>query len=64
MYRLNYQSADDLELLAQTGKQDREALVILYDRYGRRVFVLAVRILNDPIGSEEVIQNVFMSVTS
>ena len=62
MYRLNYQGLTDLELLAQISKQDREALATLYDRYGRRVFALAVRILNDPVGSEEVTQDVFMSV--
>jgi RNA polymerase sigma-70 factor (ECF subfamily) len=59
---LNYQGLTDLELLAQISKQDREALATLYDRYGRRVFALAVRILNDPVGSEEVTQDVFMSV--
>ena len=62
VYRLNYQGLEDLELLAKIGDQDREALSILYDRYGRRVFALAVRILNDPVGSEEVTQDVFMSV--
>jgi RNA polymerase sigma-70 factor, ECF subfamily len=62
VYRLNYQGLTDLELLAQIGEQDREALASLYDRYGRRVFALAVRILNDPVGSEEVTQDVFMSV--
>jgi len=62
VYHLNYQGLTDLELLAQISKQDREALATLYDRYGRRVFALAVRILNDPVGSEEVTQDVFMSV--
>jgi RNA polymerase sigma-70 factor (ECF subfamily) len=62
VYRLNYQGLEDLELLTQIGNQDREALATLYDRYGRRVFALAVRILNDPVGSEEVTQDVFMSV--
>ena len=62
MYRLNYQGLTYLELLAQISKQDRDALATLYDRYGRRLFALAVRILNDPVGSEEVTQDVFMSV--
>ena len=62
VYRLNYQGLEDLELLAKIGDQDRDALSTLYDRYGRRVFALAVRILNDPVGSEEVTQDVFMSV--
>jgi len=60
--RLNYQGLEDLELLAKIGDRDREALAALYDRYGRRVFALAVRILSDPVGSEEVTQDVFMSV--
>jgi len=59
---LNYQGLEDLELLAKIGEQDRQALAALYDRYGRRVFALAVRMLNDPLGSEEVTQDVFMSV--
>ncbi len=62
VYRLNDEGLEDLELLAKIGGQDREALSTLYDRYGRRVFALAVRILNDPVGSEEVTQDVFMSV--
>jgi RNA polymerase sigma-70 factor, ECF subfamily len=60
--RLDYQGLEDLELLAKIGEQDREALAALYDRYGRRVFALSVRILNDPISAEEVAQDVFMSV--
>ena len=59
---MNYQGLEDLELLAKIGEQDREALATLYDRYGRRVFALAVRMLKDPIGSEEVTQDVFMSL--
>jgi len=62
VYRLNYQRLEDLELLAKISEQDRQALAALYDRYGRRVFALAVRMLNDPVGSEEVTQDVFMSV--
>jgi RNA polymerase sigma-70 factor (ECF subfamily) len=62
VYRLDYQGLEDLELLAKIGDQDRDALAALYDRYGRRVFALAVRILNDPVGAEEVTQDVFMSV--
>ena len=59
---MNYQGLEDLELLAKISEQDRQALAALYDRYGRRVFALAVRMLNDPVGAEEVTQDVFMSV--
>ena len=60
--RLDYQGLTDLELLEQIGNQDRDALATLYERYGRRVFALAVRILSDSVSSEEVTQDVFMSV--
>ncbi len=52
----------DLDLLALIGRSDRDALEVLYDRYARRVFSLAVRILNDPVTSEEITQDVFLSV--
>ncbi len=62
VYRLNYQGLTDLELLEQISNQDRDALETLYERYGRRVFSLAVRILSDSVSAEEVTQDVFMSV--
>jgi RNA polymerase sigma-70 factor (ECF subfamily) len=58
----NYQEISDLELLDCISSKDRDALAELYDRYGRRVFALAARILNDPNSSEEVTQDVFLSV--
>jgi RNA polymerase sigma-70 factor (ECF subfamily) len=62
VYRLNYQGLTDLELLEHISNQDRDALETLYERYGRRVFSLAVRILSDSVSAEEVTQDVFMSV--
>jgi RNA polymerase sigma-70 factor (ECF subfamily) len=59
---INYQELTDLDLLDHISEQDRDALAELYDRYGRRVFALAARILNDPNSSEEVTQDVFLSV--
>jgi RNA polymerase sigma-70 factor (ECF subfamily) len=58
----NYQELPDLDLLELISGRNRDALAELYDRYGRRVFALAVRILNDPVSSEEVTQDVFLSV--
>ena len=60
--QVNYQDLTDLELLSRIGASDRDALAALYDRYGRRVFALAARILNDPATSEEVAQDVFLSI--
>lgn len=60
--RLNYETLTDEALLALIAVSDRHALAALYDRYGRRVFALAVRMLGDPQSSEEVTQDVFLSV--
>lgn len=62
VYHLNYQGFTDLELLGQISNRDRDALATLYERYGRRVFALSVRILGDAVSAEEVTQDVFMSV--
>ena len=59
---MNYQGLTDLELLKHLSNQDRDALATLYERFGRRVFSLAVRILSDSVSAEEVTQDVFMSV--
>jgi len=60
--QVNYQERSDLELLALIGRSDKDALAALYERYGRRVFSLAVRILSDSVTSEEVTQDVFLSI--
>lgn len=60
--QVNYLEMSDLELLAFIGRSDRDALAALYDRYGRRVFSLAARILSDPVASEEITQDVFLSI--
>ena len=49
-------------VLIGIGNKDRDALATLYERYGRRVFALSVRILTDAVSAEEVTQDVFMSV--
>ena len=59
---MNYQGLKALELREQISNRDRDALETLYERYGRRVFALAVRILGDAVSAEEVTQDVFMSV--
>ncbi len=52
----------DEQLLALMGKGEGRAMAMLYDRYARLVFSLAVRILNDRAGAEEVVQEVFVKV--
>ena len=58
----NYSDMSDEILLSKIADSDRRAIEALYERYGRRVFALAARMLNDPQSSEEVTQDVFMSV--
>ncbi|MBI4306182.1 MAG: sigma-70 family RNA polymerase sigma factor [Chloroflexi bacterium] len=60
--RVNYDGLSDEALLALIASSDKNALAALYDRYGRRVFALAARMLGDAQSSEEVTQDVFLSV--
>ncbi len=52
----------DEQLLTLMEKGEGRAMAVLYDRYARLVFSLAVRVLNDRPGAEEVVQEVFVKV--
>jgi RNA polymerase sigma-70 factor (ECF subfamily) len=52
-------SLRDEELLALIAREDDQALGALYDRYGRTIFTLALRITGDRLTAEEVTQDVF-----
>lgn len=52
----------DEELLKQIAEGNEEALVTLYDRYGRLVYSLAYQVLQDHQLAEEVTQDVFTRV--
>ncbi|MFQ5539863.1 MAG: RNA polymerase sigma factor [Candidatus Binatia bacterium] len=53
---------DDTALLAQVVEGSEDALLTLHRRYVNLVFSLSIRILGDPMATEEVTQNVFMKV--
>lgn len=55
-------AADDVDLLLRLDGKNPDTLGALYDRYGRVVFTLASRILNDARESEEVTQDVFLAI--
>lgn len=55
----NLASLHDEALLELIIRRDGEALGILYDRYGRLVFAIALRITGDREIAEEVTQDVF-----
>lgn len=54
--------AEGAQLLVRIRAGDRSAVEDLYDRYGRRAFSLARRILTDDTLAEDVVQEVFLSV--
>ncbi|HEX5691750.1 MAG TPA: sigma-70 family RNA polymerase sigma factor [Roseiflexaceae bacterium] len=52
----------DAELLALVARREQRALAALYDRFGGRVFALALRLLGDRQAAEEVTQDVFLRI--
>lgn len=55
-------SPRDEEVLALVALRDEQALGMLYDRYGRLVYSVALRITGDRLSAEEVTQDVFQIV--
>ncbi len=55
-------SPSDEELMAWMQAKDSKGLDLLYSRYSRLVFGIALRILNDKSEAEEVVQEVFFGV--
>lgn len=51
---------ETLVRLAQQG--DRKAFRTLYERFHRKVFRTAVRLLGDPVRAEDVVQEVFVTI--
>src|SRR5436305_13052884 len=55
-------SPSDAELLARVGERDREAFEVLYGRYVRPVFGLALRRLHDRGHAEDAVQEAFTAI--
>ncbi len=55
-------SPSDAELLARVGERDREAFEVLYGRYVRSVFGLALRRLGDRGHAEDAVQEAFAAI--
>lgn len=53
-------TSSDAELAALLRGQPAAGIAALYDRYGRLVFSMALRIVNDRGAAEEITQDVFM----
>jgi RNA polymerase sigma-70 factor (ECF subfamily) len=52
----------DQELLLRIATQDEAALGILYDRYSRLIFSVALNVLRDVNQAEDVLQDVLLKV--
>lgn len=50
----------DAELVARLARGDEAALEPLYDRYGKLIYSLAMRVVRDTAAAEEVVQEVFV----
>ena len=57
-----FDDVSDAELLARVGGHDREAFEILYGRYVRPVFTLALRRLGDRGHAEDAVQEAFAAI--
>lgn len=53
------QELSDVDLIGRAAEGDARALEILYDRYSRVVFSFALRIVQDQLLAEELLQEVF-----
>jgi RNA polymerase sigma-70 factor (ECF subfamily) len=55
-------SHDDASLLAQVKRGDEYAMALLFDRYAKVVYSVALRVLRDPASAEDILQEIFMQV--
>lgn len=54
--------ADDASLLERVRRGEEDAMAILYDRYSRIVYSVALRVLRETASAEDVLQEIFMQV--
>lgn len=59
---MDYTALADEEIIARLSAGESWAMAVLYDRYARLVFSLALRILNDRGAAEEAVQEIFVKV--
>ena len=52
----------DEQLISAICKGEESAIEALYDRYHRYTYALAYRILRDPLASEDIVQDAFLSI--
>jgi RNA polymerase sigma-70 factor, ECF subfamily len=57
-----YSPSDDIELMKRVAAQDQQAFMTLYQEYGKAVYSLAYRILQNATMAEEATQDTFLKV--
>lgn len=60
--RVDYSLAKDEELVVRVAGRDERALERLYERYGRAIYSLVLRMLRDPARAEEITQEVYLKL--
>src|SRR6201997_1952860 len=55
-------ATDDMRLVSRIRAGDQQAMSELYDRYGKVVYAVALRVLQDAAGAEDVLQDVFLQL--
>lgn len=55
-------SEEDLALLDRVRRGDGTAMAVLFDRYGKIVYSVALRVLREPASAEDVLQEIFMQI--
>ena len=53
---------EDAQVLAEIQRGDEGAMAVLYDRYSRVVYSVALRVLREPSAAEDVLQEIFLQV--
>ena len=56
------EQGDDIALLRRIEAGDQQAMVSLFDRHSPVVYAVALRVLSDPAGAEDVMQDVFLRI--
>jgi RNA polymerase sigma-70 factor (ECF subfamily) len=57
-----HSSADDIELMRGIAAQDQQAFRAIYQQYGKAIYSLAYRVLQNATLAEEVTQDTFLKV--
>jgi len=53
---------DDSVLVARTRRRDQDAFALLYDRYSRLVYSIALRVMRSATAAEDILHDVFLQL--